>query len=59
MEPGQKPRIEVFNPCDESDDQKTSTSILFDDEHNFIAFGNTALLRYAEMLDDDETALLF
>ena len=22
-EPGVKPRIEVFNPCDESDDQKT------------------------------------
>lgn len=31
LEPGAKPRIEVFNPCDESDDQKTSTAILFDD----------------------------
>ena len=26
-----KPRIEVFNPCDDSDDQKTPTTILFDD----------------------------
>ena len=31
-EPGQKPRIEVFNPCDDSDDQKTSTCILFSDD---------------------------
>ena len=31
-EPGKKPRIEVFNPCDESDDQKTSTAILFSDD---------------------------
>lgn len=31
VEPGQKPRIEVFNPCDDSDDQKTPTAILFDD----------------------------
>lgn len=43
VEPGQKPRIEVFNPCDDSDDQKTSTAILFDDEGNFIAFGQHAL----------------
>jgi hypothetical protein len=59
VEPGQKPRIEVFNPCDDSDDQKTSTAILFDDEGNFIAFGQHALQRYAEMLDDEETAMLF
>jgi molecular chaperone DnaK (HSP70) len=59
VEPGQKPRIEVFNPCDDSDDQKTSTAILFDDEGNFIAFGHHALQRYAEMLDDEETGMLF
>ena len=59
MEPGQKPRIEVFNPCDDSDDQKTSTAILFDNEGNFVAFGQHALQRYAEMLDDEETAMLF
>ena len=32
-------RIEVFNPCDENDDQKTSTAILFDNENKFL--GNT------------------
>jgi len=58
-DPQAKPRIEVFNPCDEKDDQKTSTAILFDSEHNFLAFGQPALQRYAEILDDDETALLF
>ncbi len=35
-EPGQKMRIEVFNPCDENDDQKTSTAILFDNDHKFL-----------------------
>lgn len=35
-EPGQKPWIEVFNPCDDSDDQKTSTCILFSNEEQFI-----------------------
>jgi len=59
IEAGQKARIEVFNPCDDSDDQKTSTSILFGDDGEFIAFGNHALVRYAEMLDDEETGLLF
>lgn len=59
LEPGSKPRIEVFNPCDDSDDQKTSTAILFSDDGEFIAFGTTALQRYAEMLDDEETAMLF
>lgn len=59
VEPGQKPRIEVFNPCDDSDDQKTSTAILFDDNGNYLAFGQLALQRYAEMLDDEETAMLF
>jgi molecular chaperone DnaK (HSP70) len=54
-----KARIEVFNPCDESDDQKTSTVILFDNEFNFMAFGQPALQRYAELVDDGETALLF
>jgi len=33
----------VFNPCDESDDQKTPTAILFDEEGNFIDFGSSAL----------------
>lgn len=33
------PQIEVFNPCDEADDQKTSTAILFSDDGNFLAFG--------------------
>ena len=42
LEQGQM-RIEVFNPCDESDDQKTVTAILFDNDQNFIAFGSTAL----------------
>ena len=59
IEPGAKPRIEVFNPCDDSDDQKTSTAILFSDEGEFLAFGTTALQRYAEMLDDEETGMLF
>lgn len=43
LEPGSKPRIEVFNPCDDADDQKTSTAILFTDQGEFIAFGTTAL----------------
>ena len=59
LEPGAKPRIEVFNPCDDADDQKTSTAILFSDNGDFIAFGNHALQRYAEMLDDEETGMLF
>lgn len=59
LDPTQKPKIEVFNPCDESDDQKTPTAILFDNDFNFIAFGNQALIKYAEMIDDGETALLF
>ena len=58
-DPNGKPRIEVFNPCDESDDQKTSTAILFSDEGEFLAFGTQALSRYAEMLDDEETGMLF
>lgn len=28
-----KMRIEVFNPCDGSDDQKTPTAILFNNDH--------------------------
>lgn len=39
----EKPRIEVFNPCDDSDDQKAPTAILFDNDYNFIAFGSHAL----------------
>lgn len=55
----QKPRIEVFNPVDENDDQKTSTTILFDNKYNFLAFGTKALQLYAEVIDDGDTALLF
>ena len=56
---GGKQRIEVFNPCDESDDQKTVTAILFNDNFQFIAFGSQALQRYAEIIDDGDTGLLF
>ncbi|OMJ71901.1 hypothetical protein SteCoe_29784 [Stentor coeruleus] len=52
-------RIEVFNPCDDSDDQKTVTAILFNNNFEFVAFGSQALHRYAEILDDGDTALLF
>lgn len=55
----QKPRIEVFNPCDDKDDQKTVTAILFDNNQNFIDFGTRAKLKYAEIIDDGKTALLF
>ncbi len=55
----QKPRIEVFNPVEDNDDQKTTTTILFDNNFKFLAFGTKALQRYAEIIDDGETALLF
>lgn len=55
----QKPRIEVFNPVEDNDDQKTTTTILFDNNFQFLAFGTKALQRYAEVIDDGETALLF
>lgn len=55
----QKPRIEVFNPVDDNDDQKTSTTILFDNNFKFLEFGSKALQRYAEIIDDGDTALLF
>ena len=58
-QPGQKQRIEVFNPVDDNDDQKTSTTILFDNNYKFLAFGTKALQRYAEIIDDGDTALLF
>ena len=56
---GQKPRIEVFNPVDEQNKKKTSTTILFDNNGNFIDFGSKAQQKYAEIIDDDETAMLF
>ena len=59
LDPTQKPKIEVFNPCDEADDQKTPTAILFDNDSNFIAFGGPAVTKYAELLDDGESAMLF
>jgi len=40
-------RIEVFNPCDGSDDQKTPTAILFNNQGEFIDFGVNALQKYA------------
>lgn len=55
----QKPRIEVFNPVDDNDDQKTTTTILFDNNFKFLAFGSKALQLYAEIIDDGDTALLF
>ncbi len=54
-----KPRIEVFNPVEENDDQKTTTTILFDNDFKFLAFGTKALQRYAEIIDDGDTGLLF
>ncbi len=57
--PNAKPRIEVFNPVEDNDDQKTTTTILFDNDFKFLAFGTKALQRYAEIIDDGETALLF
>lgn len=56
---GQKPRIEVFNPVDENDDQKTTTTILFNNEQKFVAFGSKALQVYAEMVEDGDSAYLF
>jgi len=49
----------VFNPVEDNDDQKTTTTILFDNSYKFLAFGTKALQRYAEIIDDGETALLF
>jgi len=54
-----KPRIEVFNPCDETDDKKTPTAILFDNDGKFLAFGQAALHQYAEIIDDEDTGYLF
>lgn len=38
-----KARIEVFNPCDDTDDQKTPTAILFTEQGEMIDFGSQAL----------------
>ena len=54
-----KVRIEVFNPCDGSDDQKTPTAILFDDDKQFIDFGVNAIQKYAEIVEDGASAYLF
>ncbi len=56
--PNTKPIIEVFNPCDDND-QKTPTAILFDNNNNFVDFGSNAIRRYAEIVDNGNTALLF
>ena len=44
---------------EDNDDQKTPTAILFDNDGSFIAFGSRALQKYAEIVDDGETAMLF
>ncbi|MCQ2819051.1 MAG: hypothetical protein MJ252_17450 [archaeon] len=44
---------------DDNDDQKTSTTILFDNSGKFMAFGSRALQKYAEIVDDEDTAMLF
>ena len=54
-----KVRIEVFNPCDGSDDQKTPTAILFDEDKQFIDFGVNAIQKYAEIVEDGGEAYLF
>ena len=59
MQTENKPRIEVFNPVDDNDDQKTTTTILFDNNFQFLAFGTKALQRYAELIDDGDTGYLF
>ena len=56
--PNIKPIIEVFNPCDDND-QKTPTAILFDNNKNFLDFGSNAIRKYAEIVDNGNTALLF
>jgi hypothetical protein len=45
-----KHRIEVFNPCDDSDDQKTPTAILFGEDRKFLDFGANALQKYANIV---------
>ena len=59
VEPGNAPRIDVMNPCEDGDDQKTPTCILYSDDGDYLAFGSEALARYAEMVDDGETGMLF
>ena len=59
MEADGKPRIEVFNPCDDTDDQKTPTAILFDNDYQFLDFGASALQKYAQIIDDGGNAYLF
>lgn len=55
-----KLRIEVFNPCDGSDDQKTPTAILFDNSQQFLEFGVDAIQKYAEIVEEEEgSAYLF
>ena len=57
-ESNKKPIIEVYNPCDDND-QKTPTAILFDNNKNFLDFGSNAIRKYAEIVDNGNTALLF
>jgi hypothetical protein len=49
----------VFNPCDGSDDQKTPTAILFNDQQEFLEFGAHAIQKYAEIVEDGGSAYLF
>lgn len=39
--------------------KKTATVILFNNDGKFLNFGLPALIEYAEILDDDDTAMLF
>ena len=55
----QKPQIEVFNPNQSSDEEKTPTKILFDNDGNFLEFGAEAERKYAELVDEGETAYMF
>ena len=59
IDPDGKVRIEVFNPCDDSDDQKTPTAILFDNKQEFIDFGSNALTKYAAIIEDGGSGYLF
>jgi hypothetical protein len=49
----------VFNPNQSSDEEKTPTKILFDNDGNFLEFGAEAERKYAEIVDEGETAYMF
>ena len=49
----------MFNPNQSSDEEKTPTKILFDNDGNFLEFGAEAERKYAELVDEGETAYMF